>query len=106
MADGADESPAAASDRDGFFDGAGGVLVREFAPGERSGAAGRRCLQHGAGTGESKIAGTLFIVGKRGPGEKKDRSVIKSMPTVLELASRISLISESSTMKVAADADR
>src|SRR5712691_9225156 len=28
------------------------------------------------------------------------------MPTTLELASRISLISESSTMKVAADADR
>ena len=78
---------------DGVSDGGRGVLVPQFAPGKGSGFARRKCFGPGASGGGS-------------PAKDQIWTVNKIMQTLQALAERISTISVSSTMKVAADAEK
>ena len=74
------------------------LFVYQFAPGEGSDLAGRQRLRAGADAGGRPVAEE--DVSEEGTASKL------AMQATLEIAERISTISVSSTMKVAADADK
>ena len=89
LANGADESPPRARHRDDFSHGGGSVFVHQLPPGKGSLRTGRKHFRARA------------TYGRGAASQKKG-----NMTGQLELAERISTISVSSTMKVAADAEK